>query len=348
MSGGIDSSTVAACLSKLGYQVIGVTLQLYNGNTKVKKGSCCSGQDIYDAKSIAEKFNFPHYVLNYESLFKQKVINDFVDTYLKGETPIPCVRCNQTVKFEDLLKVARNLQANALVTGHYVRRVIIKNKIEMHTAKDLNKDQSYFLFATTKEQLEFLRFPLGEITKEQTRKIAVSLGIEIATKPDSQDICFVQEGSYSNLVKKLRPNSLKTGKIIHVNGKVLGEHKGIINYTIGQRKGLKISSAEPLYVIKIKPESNDVIVGPKQALAKNIVYVREVNLIDKSNFSKNANIEVKLRYRTKKAKARIISYDKDEIKLQLQKEQYGVAPGQACVFYQDSRVLGGGWIYESK
>ena len=347
MSGGVDSSTVAASLSMIGYQVIGVTLQLYNGDAKVRKGSCCAGQDIYDAKRVASKFNFTHYVLNYESIFKQQVIDDFVDTYLEGETPIPCVRCNQTVKFKDLLKVARDLGADALATGHYVRRIVVGNEIQMHTAKDNTKDQSYFLFTTTNEQLEFLRFPLGEITKERTREVAMSLGIEVANKPESQDICFVQGGSYVKLVQKLRPGSLKKGKILHITGKVLGDHNGIINYTIGQRRGLGIASEEPLYVIKINPKKNEIIVGPKNALANDIVSVREVNWI--SDFSSREQpIEVKLRHRTEKVGARIIDDGVNNIKLRLDVPQFGIAPGQACVLYKGPQVLGGGWIHHNK
>ncbi len=347
MSGGVDSSTVAACLKNLGYQVIGVTLQLYNGSTKVRKGSCCAGQDIQDAQRVASKFDFPHYVVNYESLFKQKVIDDFVDTYLQGETPIPCVRCNQTVKFHDLLGMAKKLGADAMATGHYVSRRVSNEEVEMHTAQDRSKDQSYFLFTTTQEQLKFLRFPLGEITKSETRQIAQRLNIETANKADSQDICFVQDGSYSRLVEKLRPSACNKGNIKHINGKVLGQHNGIINYTVGQRKGLNISSPEPLYVAKISTEHNEVIVGPKQALAKNTVNVKEVNWI--SQCKNNDKIQVKLRYQTQAVNATIRINDHDNsVTLQLDEEQYGVSPGQAAVFYKNSQVLGGGWIYNAE
>lgn len=349
MSGGVDSSTVAVSLALLGYQVIGVTLQLYNGSAKKQKGTCCAGQDIYDAKRIADKFNFPHYVLNYESLFKEKVIDDFVDSYLKGRTPIPCVRCNQTVKFKDLLKVARDLGADALATGHYVRRVMQQgDKVEMHTAKDDNKDQSYFLFTTTNEQLKFLRFPLGNVSKETTRSMAFSLGLDIANKPDSQDICFVQGGSYANLVRKLRPDALKKGKIMHIDGGFLAEHDGVINYTIGQRKGLGVSSTYPLYVVNINPSTNEVIVGPKSALAISVVDVREVNWIDGHEMQdQDIQIEVKLRSGQQKVAAVLFDHSANSVSLRLTEDQFGVAPGQACVFYKSTKVLGGGWIHDS-
>ncbi len=348
MSGGVDSSTVAAYLHKIGYKVIGVTLQLYSGNAKVAKGACCAGQDIYDAKRVAHTFNFPHYVLNYESLFKQEVIDDFADSYLKGQTPIPCVRCNQTVKFRDLLKVSQDLDADALVTGHYVRRVINNNQVELHTAKDATKDQSYFLFATTNEQLNFLRFPLGEITKEQTREIAQSLEIGIADKAESQDICFVGGGSYASIVQKLRPESLQPGNIVHIDGQILGRHQGIINYTVGQRRGLKISSKDPLYVIEIRPNSNEVIVGPKNSLLKDTVYIKNINWISR-NITNNEKVEVKLRSGQEAVKATIQhAPDMQSATVKLDDAQIGIAPGQACVVYDNTIVLGGGWIVSSK
>ena len=346
MSGGVDSSTVAAALHKMGYKVIGITLQLYNGDAKVRKGACCAGQDIYDAKRVAHTFGFPHYVLNYESLFKQEVIDDFADTYLKGQTPIPCVRCNQTVKFRDLLKVAHALKADALATGHYVRRCINNNQVELHTAKDISKDQSYFLFATTMEQLAFLRFPLGEIMKEETREIAHALGIAIADKADSQDICFVGGGSYASIVQKLRPQSLKTGNIIDINGKVLGQHQGIINYTVGQRRGLGIASSQPLYVIKIKPATNEVIIGPKSALLENVVFIDNINWISNTEITHNQKVQVKLRSGQAAVNA-TIKVD-DRVSVSLDNSQAGIAPGQACVIYNNTRILGGGWIVNSE
>lgn len=348
MSGGVDSSTVAAYLHKMGYNVIGITLQLYNDGTQTKKRACCAGRDIYDSKRVASKFNFPHYVLNYESIFRQKVIDDFADSYLRGETPIPCVRCNQSVKFQDLLKVAHDLKADALATGHYVRRVVKENQSELHVALDSTKDQSYFLFATTKEQLQFLRFPLGDITKEQTREIARSLGVEIADKPDSQDICFVGDGSYAKLLEKLRPNSLKKGRIVHVDGRVLGQHNSIINYTIGQRKGLGIAFPNPLYVVNIDPDNNEVIVGPKEALFKKIVYVKDMNWITSNVKQDMIQGQVKLRSNQDVVNATIVPARNNKVTVFLKEQQFGISPGQACVIYNDSQVLGGGWISSSR
>ena len=281
MSGGVDSSTAAALLHEAGYNVIGITLQLYDYGMAIgKKGACCAGQDIYDAKMVATKLGIPHYVLDYESRFRDTVIDDFVDSYVRGETPLPCVRCNQSVKFVDLVKMSKELGADALVTGHYVRRIDQKDGPELHMGMDPKKDQSYFLFSTTKEQLSYIYFPLGSMTKDETRKHALRFGLKVADKPDSQDICFVPEGSYANLVKKLRPGSAIPGKIMHIDGFEVGRHGGIINYTIGQRKGLGIASPNPLYVNKIDPEQNIVYVGPLESLNRTEFRVKNLNWLN--------------------------------------------------------------------
>ena len=345
MSGGVDSSTVAVMLHKLGYEVVGITLQLYDlGVTLEKKGACCAGQDIYDAKMIADKFSFPHYVLNYETIFKNEVIEDFADSYIRGETPIPCVKCNQSVKFRDLFKVARDLGADALVTGHYVRRQNGPGGAELLRAIDPLKDQSYFLFATTKEQLSYVHFPLGGFTKEETRKLATSYGLEIADKPDSQDICFVPNGSYSKIVEKFRPGALDDGDIMHIDGTKLGTHAGIINYTIGQRRGMGIASANPLYVVKLVPELNQVIVGPESALFKSSFVARDINWLGHSEIPKEGfSATVKLRSAHKGAKAFIVP-DGNHLQITLEQPEKAITPGQACVIYDGDRVLGGGWI----
>lgn len=345
MSGGVDSSVAAALMVEAGYDVIGITLQLYDHGAMLnKKGACCAGQDIYDAKTVADKLGFPHYVLDYESVFKEKVINDFADSYLQGETPLPCVRCNQQVKFKDLLHTARDLGAEALVTGHYVQR-FFKEKAELHRAVDLNRDQSYFLFTTTQEQLEYLRFPLGGLPKSETRKHAARFELTVAEKPDSQDICFVPNGSYANLVSKLRPGALEAGDIIHINGTILGQHQGIINYTIGQRKGLGISSHEPLYVIKLNPEKHQVWVGPHEALAILNIDLKEVNwLRDIKDFKEGLECFVKIRSTHSPIKAMVKATSPTTASVTFLAPEYGVASGQACVFYENDRVLGGGWI----
>jgi len=280
MSGGVDSSVVAAMLHEQGHDVIGITLQLYDhGMALQKKGACCAGQDIYDAKMVADRLGIPHYVFDYESKFKQEVIDDFADSYLNGETPLPCVKCNQSVKFHDLLKAAKELKADALATGHYIQKIINGNRAEMHKGFDENKDQSYFLFATTKEQLDYLMFPLGGQTKEETRALAEKYNLEVANKPDSQDICFVPNGNYRDIITKLRPGSDKAGKFIHIDGYEIGDHKGIINYTVGQRKGLGISFGSPLYVIKIDPEENKVYVGPESDLVKTKFTLKKCKLV---------------------------------------------------------------------
>ncbi len=350
MSGGVDSSVAAALLHEQGYDVIGITLQLYDyGDAIAKKGACCAGKDIYDAKRVAEERGFPHYVLNYESNFKESVIENFVESYLKGETPIPCVTCNQTVKFKDLLKVARDLNADCMVTGHYVQRIVNANgNAELHRATDLSKDQSYFLFATTQDQLDFLRFPLGGWSKDITRQHAERLGLVNAAKPDSQDICFVPNGDYASVVTKIAPEAKHPGQIVHIDGRVLGTHDGIIHYTIGQRKGLGIGGGvtennDPLYVIGIQAEDAKVIVGPKESLARNIISLKDFNwLIPRS--SEPMIIDVKLRSMTRATPAKLTGHPDGSATIILDESQYGISPGQAAVCYIGGRVIGGGWI----
>ena len=346
MSGGVDSSTVAALLHEAGYNVIGITLQLYDhGMTIGKKGACCAGQDIYDAKMVAAKLSIPHYVLDYESRFKNSVINDFADSYIRGETPLPCVRCNQSVKFVDLVKMSQELGADALVTGHYVRRIDTQDGPELHMGIDHKKDQSYFLFSTTKEQLSYIHFPLGNMTKEETRKHALRFGLKVADKPDSQDICFVPEGSYVELVKKLRPNAARPGKIMHIDGFELGTHNGTINYTIGQRKGLGIAHPHPLYVTKIEPEQNIIYVGPVESLNRVEFRIKEMNWLGKENIL-NHPIEasVKIRSTQKTVCATISPFGDGDATITLFTPDKAITPGQACVMYDGTRVLGGGWI----
>lgn len=350
MSGGVDSSVAAALLHEQGYDVIGITLQLYDyGEALAKKGACCAGKDIYDAKRVAEERGFPHYVLNYESNFKDAVITDFVDSYLKGETPIPCVKCNQTVKFRDLLKVARDLNADCMVTGHYVQRLVNKEgKSELHRAEDLSKDQSYFLFATTQEQLDFLRFPLGGWSKDITRQHAERLGLINAAKPDSQDICFVPNGDYASVVTKIAPEAKQKGQIVHLDGRVLGTHDGIIHYTVGQRKGLGIGGGftdnnEPLYVVGLNARDSRVIVGPKEALARDTVFLKDFNWLIPRTISP-IKIEVKLRSMTRAVPATLTGRADGSAEITIDTPQYGISPGQAAVCYAGTRVIGGGWI----
>ncbi len=344
MSGGVDSSTVAALLVNQGYQVIGVTMQLYDhGLTVGKKGACCAGQDIYDAKMVADSLNIPHYVLNYESLFKESVIDDFADSYLRGETPIPCVRCNQTVKFRDLLKMAKSLDAAALCTGHYVRKAATPEGFNLLRGIDHGKDQSYFLFATTKDQLDYTYFPLGSYSKEETRKMATDFGLSVADKPDSQDICFVPDGNYAEIINKYRPGALDKGDIIHLDGRKLGEHEGIINYTIGQRRGLKIASPDPLYVIKIIPELKQVIVGPIEALNRVKFIIKEVNWLDSfSGYPINVGVKIRSNGDLIPSQIKLLPNKMAEVSLNF--PERAITPGQACVVYQGERVLGGGWI----
>ena len=350
MSGGVDSSVVAALMKQEGYDVTGITLKLYDDAKQSKEGrQCCSGQDILDAKRVSENINIEHKILFYQKKFKTKVIDSFIDSYTAGETPIPCVQCNQTVKFRDLFKYAKDLKADALITGHYVSRVQNNGHANMYRAKDQNRDQSYFLFSTTQEQLDFLRFPLGEIDKSETRKIAEKLNLNVATKPDSQDICFVPNGDYASVIKKFRPESFKPGKILDLKGKQVGEHEGIINYTIGQRKGIKIASNNPLYVINIDADNNSIIVGEKDYLEIKKIKLRELNILgSEKEFKDFINIKVRSTGRLLKAKINI----KDNLAdVEILDKEIGISPGQACVFYSKDdvgdKVLGGGWIHKT-
>ena len=347
MSGGVDSSTVAGLMKKEGYEVIGVTLKLYDDTKKSKESrQCCAGQDILDAKRVSQQLNIQHKILYYQKNFKRDVIESFIDSYVAGETPIPCVQCNQTVKFRDLYDYAKELKADALITGHYVSRIQKNGKAELYRAKDLKRDQSYFLFATTQKQLDFLRFPLGKMDKNETRKVALQLNLNVADKPDSQDICFVPGGNYASVIKKYRPKSFKTGDILNINGDVIGKHEGIINYTIGQRKGIKIPHSEPLYVVDIDAVQNKVVVGKREALSIKKIYLKNLNLL--SDVEKyNENLFIKVRSTGKLIKAKI-KLEKTQAKVILEENELGISPGQACVFYSKDRigdkVLGGGWI----
>ena len=347
MSGGVDSSVVAALLAEEGYDVVGITLQLYDhGAALAKKGACCAGQDIHDARRVAERLGVPHYVLDYESRFRDAVMEDFADGYLRGETPIPCVRCNQTVKFRDLLTTAKELGADALATGHYLRRLEGPAGPELHRAVDPARDQSYFLFTTTPEQMDFLRFPLGGLPKAETRALAARFDLPVASKPDSQDICFVPQGSYAEVVAKLRPGALDPGEIVHLDGRVMGRHDGIIRYTVGQRRGLGVGGeAEPLYVVGLEPDTRRVLVGAKSALARNLVHLRELNWLDAAPLPESGRaLTVKLRSVSPPVPARLFPEPAGAARVLLDAPQHGVSPGQAAVFYDGERMLGGAWI----
>ena len=352
MSGGVDSSVVAAMLAEEGYDVVGVTLQLYDhGAALAKKGACCAGVDIHDARRVAEEMGFPHYVLDYENIFKDAVIDEFADSYLAGATPVPCIRCNERVKFKDLLETAKDLDADCMATGHYIQRKVGDAGAELHCAEDANRDQSYFLFSTTPDQLEYLRFPLGHLpSKDATRKLAARYGLAVADKPDSQDICFVPNGNYASVIEKLRPGAAEPGQIVHADGRVLGEHEGVIHYTIGQRRGLGIGGlSEPLYVVKLDVDAKQVIVGPKEMLATRVVPVREINWLGNEAFTSRDewHVSVKVRSTRPPREAIIRPISETEAEVELLTAEEGVSPGQACVFYETggSRILGGGWIW---
>ncbi|MCC0068657.1 MAG: tRNA 2-thiouridine(34) synthase MnmA [Rhodobacteraceae bacterium] len=352
MSGGVDSSVVAAMLKDEGYDVVGVTLQLYDhGAALAKKGACCAGQDIHDARRVAEAMGFPHYVLDYENMFREAVIEEFADAYLAGATPVPCIRCNERVKFKDLLATAKDLDADCMATGHYIRRLVGPAGPELHAAADPNRDQSYFLFSTTPEQLTFLRFPLGHLaSKAETRALAAKYGLSVADKPDSQDICFVPNGDYAAVIEKLRPGAADPGEIVDMAGNVLGAHGGVIHYTIGQRRGLGIGGlGGPLYVVKLDPETRRVVVGPKEALATRTVPLREINWLGDAPFDSRPEWHVSVRIRsTRPPRPAIIRpLSATTATVELLDPEAGVSPGQACVFYETggSRILGGGWIW---
>jgi tRNA-uridine 2-sulfurtransferase len=358
MSGGVDSTVVAALLHRAGYEVVGVTLQLYDhGQALKKKGACCAGQDIHDARLAAETIGIAHYVLDYESRFRDAVIDQFADSYLRGQTPVPCIRCNQTVKFRDLLDVARDLGAEAMATGHYVRRAQTSGgQVQMRRAVDHSRDQSYFLFATTRQQLDYLRFPLADLEKPQVRGVAASLGLKIAAKPDSQDICFVPSGDYRTLIDRLRPQGREAGEIVHMDGRVLGHHGGITDFTIGQRRGLNVALGEPLFVVRLEPETRRVIVGPREALLTHSLTLEEANWLgDEPDLATAAMAGLRVLARVRSTRqpspARLEMIEGGEMRVVFDSGEEGVAPGQACVLYgadDPDRVLGGGFIRSTR
>ena len=351
MSGGVDSSTVAGLMKKEGYNVVGITLKLYDDAKPSKESrQCCAGQDVLDAKRVSQQLNIDHKILYFQKRFKKDVIESFVDSYVAGETPIPCVQCNQTVKFRDLYSYAKELKAEALVTGHYVSRIQKNGKAELYRAADLRRDQSYFLFATTQEQLNFLRFPLGQIKKDETRKIASKLNLNVADKPDSQDICFVPNGNYASVIKKYRPESFKKGNILDTEGNVIGKHEGIINFTVGQRKGIGIAHKEPLYVVNINAKRNEVIIGNREALTIKKIHLKDLNLLsDVEEYNDNLFIKVRSTGRLIKAE---VYFNNNKAEVNLKEMEKGISPGQACVFYSKNqfgdKVLGGGWIVKTE
>ncbi len=353
MSGGVDSSVVAALLKREGYDVVGVTLQLYDhGEATHRKGACCAGQDILDARRVAEAIGIPHYVLDYEDRFQEAVIDRFAESYLAGETPVPCVSCNQTVKFHDLLDTARSLGAQALATGHYVTsRPLASGHRGLYRPADLDRDQSYFLFATTQDQLDFLRFPLGALPKSETRDIARSLDLPVADKHDSQDICFVPSGRYAEVIERLKPDAVEPGEIVHVDGRVLGTHEGIIRFTVGQRRGIGVSIGEPLYVVHLDADRRRVVVGPREALMTRRLHLREVNWLGDGPLAAipAEGLEIWAKVRSTRApQPALLFHDADGVTVELIEGEHGVAPGQAAVFYDAgegaARVLGGGTI----
>jgi tRNA-specific 2-thiouridylase len=356
MSGGVDSSVVAGLLAREGYDVVGVTLQLYDhGEATHRKGACCAGQDIHDARRVAAALNIPHYVLDYEVRFKNAVMEPFANAYRQGETPVPCIACNQSVKFVDLMEVAQDLGADVLATGHYVQSRLVDGKRKLFRPVDSSRDQTYFLFATTDEQLQFLRFPLGGMSKPAVRELAREFGLEVADKHDSQDICFVPQGKYQEVIRKMHPETFASGEIVHLDGRVLGRHDGIVNYTIGQRKGLGIAADAPLYVVKLEHKTGRVIVGPKEALMTRVVRLRDVNWLGDRPLGSAVDgnglpVEVKVRS-TRPPQQGAVQMVDGEVYVTLFAGEYGVSPGQACVFYADegetSEVLGGGFIAEA-
>ena len=354
MSGGVDSSVVAAQLAEEGYDVVGVTLQLYDhGAALAKKGACCAGRDIHDARRVAETMGFAHYVLDYENAFRDAVIEEFADAYLAGSTPVPCIRCNERVKFKDLLATAKDLDADCMATGHYIQRKIGAHGPELHLAADAARDQSYFLFSTTTEQLAYLRFPLGHLqSKAETRALAVRYGLPVADKPDSMDICFVPNGNYAAVIEKLRPGSADPGEIVDLEGAVVGRHNGIIHYTIGQRRGLGIGGlGDPVYVVALDPVLKRVIIGPRKALSTRRVPLREINWLGDTAFDSRAEWHVSVKIRSTRPRPAVLRpISATEAEVELLSPEDGVSPGQACVFYGDdnARVLGGGWIWKGR